>query len=137
MTYRRLDLNGSPYLQAAAALLAFTGTVHSILGERLIFNRWRTARIVATGTDAHVAKRHARILWASWHGLTVFAYATAWIAATFSASDIEHPVTLRVLNTLIAACIAVALLVIAGTRGRHPGWVALILSAVLMTLGSR
>lgn len=130
-------LSPSAFLTAAASVLAATGLIHSVLGEHLIFRRWRSGKIAAAGDDAFLARRHARIIWATWHGLTVFAWASAWLAAGVARNSPRSALELTLLDTLVTASAAVGLLVLIATRGKHPGWMALFLSAILMVAGSR
>ena len=67
------------YFIAAAVLAFLVGLVHSILGERLIFRRLREGRVVPTHGGTLLGEGHVRILWASWHVLTVFGWGIAAI----------------------------------------------------------
>jgi len=57
-------------LLAAAVLLFFIGVVHSVLGEKLIFIRLRSR--IKDQTSLDLSERHVRILWVSWHLVTLF-----------------------------------------------------------------
>jgi len=89
------------YLVIAAALAFFVGLVHSVLGERLIFRRLRQGGLVPTNGGNLLDERHVRILWASWHIVTVF----GWF--------IEQ--------AIIIATLTGSALVFIRTRARHPG----------------
>ena len=53
-------------LLAVAGYLAIAlGIIHSILGEWLIFSRWRKAA-------PDIPRQHRGIIWASWHELMLF-----------------------------------------------------------------
>jgi hypothetical protein len=71
-------------LVAAAGLAFLVGLAHSVLGERLIFRRLRTGRLVPTNGGKVLGEGHVRIVWASWHVLTVFGWGIAaillWLA---------------------------------------------------------
>jgi branched-subunit amino acid ABC-type transport system permease component len=124
------------YLAAAATLAFLVGVVHSILGEHLIFRRMRSSGVVPTNGGSLLLERHVRILWASWHVLTVLgwglAVALAWLAIYPPPTD-----GLRFFaRTIAITMLAGALLVLIGTKGKHPGWVGLLVVAVLSFLGS-
>jgi len=99
-------------LLAIAGYLAIAlGLVHSILGERLIFSRWRK-------TAPDIPRQHRGIIWASWHALTLFGAAIGLIL-------IRVPLDVPTLMIIAAAMVLAAILVAYGTRGRHPGWIVL------------
>ncbi len=121
---------------AAAGVLAFViGLVHSVLGERLIFRRMRGMGFIPTKGGQILREAHVRILWVSWHLVTVFGWGLAvvlfWLA---------HPSAAQLSQSMVAKAILACLLcgsalVLVGTRGRHPGWVGLLLAAILTMLG--
>ncbi len=111
-------------LTLAAVLLLFTGLVHSLLGEWLIFRHLRQGTWVPQLGAPPLRARNIRILWATWHLASVFGWgfaATLWgLAATP-----EAPVDELVLTAVSGATSIGAVLVLVATSGRHPGWVAL------------
>lgn len=119
-------------LLVAAAVLAFaTGLAHTVIGEVLIFRRLRRGTVVPTFGGDVLRERHVRILWASWHVLTLLGWCMAAMLvelATWPASDITRMVA-RLIST---GMFSGALLVLIGTRGRHPGWLAMSLVALLI-----
>ena len=99
------------YLAAAGILCFLIGLTHTVLGEVLVFQRLRAeGALIPTEGGTALRERHVRILWASWHLATVFGWCIA------------------------AAPLAGAFLVLVGTKGRHPGWVGLLVAAVLVVL---
>jgi hypothetical protein len=114
-----------PLLATAAVLAVATGVVHSLLGERLIFRHLRQSSLVPSLPAPPLQGRNVRILWATWHLASVF----GWVLAVLLWQLAKNPeVALSVssvLSTLAAGFLVGALLVLVGTRGRHPGWVAL------------
>lgn len=123
------------YLLAAAVLTFAVGAVHSALGEMLIFRRLRAGGFVPTGDGTLLRQRHVRILWATWHVVTVFAWALALLLLRWPAGATGLPADGA---RIVAAAMAVgATLVGVGTRGRHPGWVGLLVVALLVWLGTR
>ncbi|MGZ3182050.1 MAG: hypothetical protein ACXU8N_06370 [Telluria sp.] len=127
-------MNG--YLATAAALTVLIGAMHSWLGERLVFSRMRRDGWVPTDGGTVLGRPHLRILWASWHVVTVLALGCAglllWLANPAAAAP-DRALLLRAVALVMGAC---ALLVCGGTRGRHPAWVALLAVAALALAGA-
>lgn len=117
-------------LNLAAVLLVFTGIVHSLLGERLIFQHLRQGTWVPQLGAPPLRARSIRILWATWHLASVFGWGFAVILWGLAAAP-EAPVHGLVLPAVSSASAIGAVLVLVGTRGRHPGWVALAAVAAL------
>ena len=111
-------------LAAAALLSVVTGIVHSVLGEWLMFRHLRQGTLVPQLGAPPLRARNIRILWATWHLASVFGWAFAAILFTMAISP-EVPLRQLVLHAAIAANAGGAILVLVGTRGRHPGWIAL------------
>ena len=122
----------SNYLHAAAALLVIIGLVHSIGGEMLIFRRLRRGGLVPTLAPAPLRQRHLRILWATWHVVTVLGWALAAVLWRVSDAVQGQSMLEFVEITVAAACLVSSLLVLVATRGRHPGWLGLLAVAVLV-----
>lgn len=129
-------MNG--WLVGAAALVFVIGLAHSWLGELRIFRHLRngstSAGVVPTGGAPALRAFQTRILWASWHLVTVLAWAMAalllWLAGpaarAASGGVVEH--------TCAIALVAGAGLVLWSNRGRHPAWIALLAAAALILL---
>jgi hypothetical protein len=117
-------------LIVAAVLLAITGLVHSLLGERLIFRHLREGSWVPKRGAPPLRARHVHILWATWHMMSVFGWGFALILWGLAAAP-DTPARDLVLPALGGASAIGAVLVLVGTRGRHPGWVALGVVAAL------
>ena len=111
-------------LNAAAVLAVVTGLIHSVLGEWLIFRHLRQGTLVPQLGAPPLRARNIRILWATWHLASVFGWAFAALLLSLANSP-EAPLRQRVLQAAVAANAGGAILVLVGTRGRHPGWVAL------------
>jgi hypothetical protein len=128
-------MNG--FLLAASALAAVVGLVHTMLGEHLIFRRLRKGGVVPTFGGELLAERHVRILWATWHLATLFGWSIAglfwWLALPTSRPVVQSPAPW----ILAAAMFGASVLVLVATRARHPGWVGLLLVALLAAIGSR
>jgi drug/metabolite transporter (DMT)-like permease len=121
---------------AAGSLAVIIGIVHSVLGERLIFHALREVGVVPSRGAPPLSGRHIRILWATWHIASVFGFCFAgllwWLA--FSTESGQIVPLLR--NAIIVAYSVSGLLVLLGTRGRHPGWIGLLLVGLFTWLGS-
>lgn len=126
-------MNG--WWMAAAALLTLIGLVHSMLGERMIFRHLRAGGLVPQGGGPVLRSYQTRILWASWHLVTLLGWGLAalllWLgqpaARAASAGQLEAGIA-----------IVLALggsLVLWSNRGRHPGWLAPWTAAALVTAG--
>lgn len=118
-------------LTTAAAVAMLTGLVHSLLGERLIFRHLRASTFVPGLPAPPLQGRHVRILWATWHLASVFGWAFAGLLLHLAHAPAATLSARSVLAAVAAAHLGAALLVFVGTRGRHPGWIALALVAVL------
>ncbi len=118
------------YLFIAAFVAFLVGLAHSVLGEKFIFNRLRWGHVVPSNGTGLLQGRHVRILWASWHALTVFGWCIAAVLFWLSL-----PLTGQNQATLIESAIVVASLVSSAlvcfaTRGRHLGWLGLMAIAI-------
>lgn len=118
-------------LLAAAALAFVTGLAHSILGEVVIFRRLRRGAFVPTWGGDALRERHVRILWASWHVLTLLGWCMAAMLVELAAWPATD-VTRGVARLICLGMVTGAVTVLVGTRGRHPGWLAMTLVALLI-----
>lgn len=117
----------------SAALLAFlVGLIHSVMGERLIFQPLRRASRVPTAGGEALPKSHIRILWATWHIVTLLGWAVAAILVRLSQTGPDEKVIAGIVAVATAGSAA---LVFIGTRGRHPGWAGLLGVSALTLLG--
>lgn len=114
-----------PLLAAAAVLALATGIVHSLLGELLIFRHLRRSSIVPSLPAPPLQARNVRILWATWHLASVLGWTMAGLLWQLAQNPGDGLAASSVLHAVAAGFMAGALLVLVGTRGRHPGWVAL------------
>lgn len=124
----------------AAAVLAFVvGLVHSVLGERLIFQRLRRSPqggIVPTHGGERLHEKHVRILWASWHALTAFGWGSAAILLWLALPNARAAFPALVEWALAVTMFVAAALVFVGTHGKHVGWVGLLGVSALIYFGS-
>ncbi len=122
------------YYAAAGCLAFLVGLIHSVLGERLIFWRMRQGGFVPTEGGQLLQERHVRILWASWHVLTVLGWGMAAILIWLSLPSSSGEPHTFIARAIIVAMLAGSLLVAVGTKARHPGWAGLLGVAILVWL---
>lgn len=131
----------NPWLVGAAALVLVIGLVHSWLGELRIFRHLRedsaSSGIVPTGGAPVLRAFQTRILWASWHVVTVLAWALAGLLL-WLAQPAARAASGGFAETVIAAALAASgALVLLSNRGRHPAWLALWAAAALVLMSLR
>ncbi len=123
-------------LIAAGGLALITGIVHSVLGEVLIFRQLRSGGLVPAMSAVPLSERNLRIIWATWHLASVFGWAFAVVLIRIGLATPDDPLAPLVLSAIIFANLGGSLLVLVGTKGRHPGWIALLLVAVLTAIAA-
>ncbi len=127
----------NPWLVGAAALVFVIGLVHSWLGERLLFRHLRTGGLVPDGGQPVLRAFQTRILWASWHVVTVLAWALA-VVLLWRAQPAMQALSGGIIEAAIAAALAISGgLVLLSNRGRHPAWIALLAAAALVLMSQR
>ncbi len=122
------------YMFAAGCLALIVGAIHSVFGEILIFSRMRERGVIPTVGAPLLRERHVRILWASWHIVTVFGWAFGAVLLRLAFPSDQYPVQAFVQRAIIVSMLASAFLVLVGTRGMHPGWLGLLGVAILAWL---
>lgn len=124
------------YFIAAAGLAFIVALVHSILGEIMIFRRLRKpGRIIPSDGGAILFGSNVRILWASWHALTVFGWGMAAILALLARPAAHGLHDGAIAQTIMLSMLAGSALVLIATKARHPGWAGLLGVAALIWLG--
>jgi len=123
------------YFTTAGMLTFAIGLVHSLLGERLIFRRLRLDEFIPTQGGQLLREPHVRILWASWHLVTVMGWCIAVLLFWMTLPSARHQVPAIVVQTVVVTMLVSSLLVFAGTKGKHLGWAGLLAVAVLTTVG--
>ena len=116
---------------AAGSLALITGIVHSVLGEVLIFRHLRNGGLVPAMGAPPLRERNIRIIWATWHLGSVFGWAFAGVLLRLAVAPHDSSAMTFVLNAIVFANLGGSLLVLIGTKGRHPGWIALLAVAAL------
>ena len=121
----------------AAGLLALvTGLVHSVLGEILIFRHLRSGGLVPAMGAPPLRERNIRIIWATWHLATLFGWAFAGVLLRLAFAPHNYSLNEFVVSAIVFAYLGGSLLVLVGTKGRHPGWIALLVVAALTWAGT-
>ena len=119
-------------LIAAGVLALLTGVAHSVLGEILIFRHLRNAGLVPSMGAPPLRERNIRIIWATWHLGSVFGWAFAGVLLRLAfIADNDYSSKDIVLSAIVFAYLGGSVLVLVGTKGRHPGWIALLVVAAL------
>lgn len=122
------------YLLAAGVLMILIGIAHSVIGEILIFRQLRAGTIVPLLSPPPMRERHLRILWANWHLCSVLGWGLAALLIVIARSP-DLPTYALNIRIIAIATLAGSLLVLYATRGRHPGWLGLLVAAGLAWLG--
>ncbi len=122
------------YLIAAGWLMILIGIAHSVIGEILIFRQLRAGTIVPLLAPPPLRERHLRILWANWHLTSVLGWGLAALLILFAMAPdpSSHALHVRIIAIMT---LAGSLLVLYATKGRHPGWLGLLVAAGLAWLG--
>jgi len=136
----------NPLLIAAALGLALVGLVHSVLGEIMVFRGLRTQGVRARGlrhdvgaTSSNVPtwalalpREHLGIVWASWHLVTLLGWALSALLWRLGTVPSDAALAAWVADVAGMVTLAGGMLVLYATRGRHPGWAALLVVAALV-----
>jgi hypothetical protein len=122
------------FLASASVLLAIIGSVHSMLGEVLIFRRLRKGGLVPIDGGSALRERQVRILWATWHAVSALAWAMSVMLWQLARTPAPDPLQSQLLAAIAAGSLGASALVGIGTRARHPGWLGLLAVAVLVWL---
>lgn len=124
------------YLFIAGILCFLLGIVHSILGEYLIFrNKREKGSLVPSKESPELKERYLRILWATWHLASIFGWCIGAILIKISQEQNLESHDF-ILQSIIYTMFLTSLLVLIGTKGKHPGWVVLLAIGILLILSS-
>ena len=123
------------YFVAAGALTLVIGLVHSVLGERLIFRRMRGQGVIPTQGGTVLREPHVRILWATWHAVSLLGWSVAAMLVWLAQPANGHLGLPFVGPVMAAGLVSSALLVLVATKGRHAGWIGLLAAGGLVVAG--
>lgn len=119
-------------LLLAAVGLALVGLAHSVLGEILVFKALRVQGLVPTAGYPVLRERHVRILWCSWHLVTLLGWALSALLWRLGTSASDTTLAWWTTDVVGMATLASGVLVFVATRGSHPAWFALMSIAALV-----
>ena len=121
----------------AGVLTCLIGIIHSILGEKLIFQSVRKDEIVPTQAPKPLRERHLRILWATWHLPSVFGLCLGvlLIYLGLDLALLEATMGRFVVAAIGATMLVSSALVACATNARHPGWIGMGAVALLCLTG--
>jgi hypothetical protein len=123
------------WLISAALLTLLIGAVHSVLGETRIFRHLRQGGLVPTRGEPLLREFQLRILWGSWHLVTCFGLGVCALLVLAAQPDVPPALRDQMVWSAVLILLAAALLVVGATRGRHPAWLALLVTASLALAG--
>jgi len=127
------------FLFISGILCFFLGIVHSFLGEYLIFkNKRKKGNLVPLKGGVELKERHLRILWATWHLASVFGWCIGAILIKIALSKNLQNIEFVnfILQAIVYAMGMSSLLVLIGTKGKHPGWIVLLIIGILTIIGN-
>jgi hypothetical protein len=120
------------YFALAGGLAILVALSHSVLGELLLISRLSADGLPAYGGSKEFARRTLRF---SWHLCTAFGLGLAAILLRLAWPS-SVSTDLAFIKTAIAlSCLAASLIALVISKGKHPGWVALLGVAILTWLG--
>ena len=123
------------YLLISGILTILLGVVHSILGEFLIFkNKRKPGKIVPTIVNSDFKERQLRIIWTTWHLASFFGWCIGIYLLQISLNQNKFGSELIdfLINPAICMMFASSILVLIGTKGKHPGWIVLLVIGILL-----
>tara|TARA_B100000809_G_C15134624_1_gene530010 strand:- start:4273 stop:4665 length:393 start_codon:yes stop_codon:yes gene_type:complete len=127
------------YFLSAGILCFILGLVHSFLGEYLIFKDKRNkGNLVPTKVNRELKERHLRIIWATWHLSSFFGWCIGafLIKISLEQNKLDSEFINFMINSTVITMLASSLLVLIGTKAKHPGWIVLILIGILLIIGN-
>jgi len=121
-------MTSESWLLVGGLVAVVVALVHSVLGEVLIFGRMRKGTVVPTMGQPILRERHVRILWATWHIVSVFGLAIAGVLVFMSIYPAIDLQGLFLRSVAISMGVSSAFVLFA-TKGMHPGWAGLLVVA--------
>ncbi|NMH89664.1 hypothetical protein [Flavivirga algicola] len=126
------------YLLIAGTLCLVLGLFHLILGEILIFkNKKEHKKIIPTIVTCCIKERHLRIIWVSWYLVSVFGWCIGVLLIKIGTMQTEWRADLMqfIMTSITITMLCSSLLVFIATKGKHLGWVVLLIIGILTLLG--
>ena len=125
------------YILTAGILCILLGVIHSILGEYLIFRHKRKDKeIIPSKGGNDLREKHLRIIWATWHLASILGICIGLvlIMLTKNSSLLDAQVLHDVIRLIAYSMLIASLLVMFSTKGKHPGWIVLLIIGILLIL---
>lgn len=126
------------YIFIAGILCFILGLVHSVLGEYLIFkNKKHKGHIIPSKKMAELKEPHLRIIWATWHLASIFGWCIGamLLKISFTPDALNSNLIAIIIQSIIYSMFSGSLLVLIATKGKHPGWVVLLIIGILLIIG--
>lgn len=111
-------------LTLAGTLCFLLGAVPSFLGERMIFRPLRKEKSHST------IGKYRGILWATWHVVTLFGACLGLYLLELSGVKLPGDISFFIAFAMLLGAVLVGF----ATKGRHPGWIILLIIAMLIWL---
>ncbi|TMM57406.1 hypothetical protein FEE95_13045 [Maribacter algarum] len=92
-------------------------------------------KLVPTQGSTELKESHMRITWATWHLASVFGWGIGAILIKTSQEQNGESSDF-IVQPIMYAMFFASLLVLIGTKGKHPGWVVLLIIGILLILGN-
>ncbi|MFN9727972.1 hypothetical protein [Acidovorax sp.] len=119
----------------AGSIACIVAVVHSVLGERWVFRRMRHDGAIPTNGGNVLREPHVRILWASWHIVSVLGLALAACLFYLAAAVASEPAAKFFGSAVAISMLISSVLVFVGTSAKHVGWLGLLLVALFSAWG--
>jgi hypothetical protein len=120
------------YFAAAGSLALIVGLAHSVLGELLLMRRLTTDTLPSLAGSADFARRTIRF---TWHLPTVLAWGFGAILLRLALPAAPGTYLAFVESAAALSFFAAGLITLFISGGKHPGWVGLLGTAILVWLG--
>ncbi|KAL9650110.1 hypothetical protein ABK040_011281 [Willaertia magna] len=93
--------------------------------------------LIPSNGGSLLKESNVRILWASWHILTVFGWGMAFILLWLArqSNKFTRDEYIVIVSAIAISMLVGAIFIFIGTKAKHPGWVGLLLVAIFVWLG--
>ena len=81
---------------------------------------------------------HLRIIWATWHLASVFGWfiGVLLVKISLEKNNLDSMFSNLIIPSAICTMFIGSLLVLIGTKGKHPGWIVLLIIGILLWIGN-
>jgi hypothetical protein len=124
------------YLLISGILMVLLGFAHSVLGEWLIFRHRRMKGSVVPSLE-NLKQRHSGIIWATWHFTTILGWCLGFLIIQISLNQslLNSDLASWIIHSITVGTLSGSLLVLFATKGKHPGWLVLLIISLLLITG--